>query len=281
MNYQTPNVLVSARKRVGLSPEQIKQRDGKLTASRVACLMTGDTDKIMNLWRELVGDPAFVPEDLSDVWAVQLGAWTEPFNLDWYEKRTGQSLARRGEVVVHPNFDWAAATLDGWDSALSAPVECKHVGGFEPIAKVLERYAPQAHWQMMVTGATQCVFSIIEGAREPVIEIVDLDRDYAAELLARAKAFMFCVGTLTPPVLGAEPVPAPVRPVKSYDMTGNNQWASDAVTWLSTRQARKDNEAVEKSIKSVVPADAIKCMGHGITVSRSKAGSLSIRELKE
>jgi hypothetical protein len=39
--------------------------------------MTGDADKIMNLWRELVGDPAFVPEDLSGIWVVQLGSHTE------------------------------------------------------------------------------------------------------------------------------------------------------------------------------------------------------------
>lgn len=263
-----------------LSPDQVRQRDGKLTASRVACLMTGDAEKIMNLWRELVGDPAFVEEDLSGIWAVQLGSWTEPFNLDWYEKRTGKPLSRRGDVVVHPNFDWAAATLDGWDDILSAPVECKHVGGFEPTAKILERYAPQAHWQMMVTGASQCVFSIIEGAREPVIEIVELDHAYAAELLARATAFMHCVETMTPPV-ALTPVAAPVKAEKTYDMTGNNQWGSEAVTWITTRQAAKDFAACEKAIKAIVPADAIKCLGHGITVSRNKAGSLSIREAKE
>lgn len=260
-----------------LSPDQVRQRENKLTASRVSCLMTGDAEKIMNLWRELVGDPDFVAEDLSDIWAVQLGSHTEPFNLDWYEKRTGKTLSRRGDVVVHPKFNWAAATLDGWDDELSAPVECKHVGGFEKTTAILERYAPQAHWQMMVTGATQCVFSIIEGAREPVIEIVQLDLDYAAELLARATAFMLCVETMTPPVALA-PVAAPIKPEKTYDLTGNNEWASNAVQWISTRQAYKDNEAATKALKSIIPADAIKCIGHGITASRSKAGAISIRE---
>ena len=263
-----------------LSPAQLEARDGKLTASRVACLMTGDAEKIMDLWREFVGDPAFVPEDLSGIWAVQLGSWTEPFNLDWYERCTGKPLSRRGEVVVHPNFDWAAATLDAWDDQLNAPVECKHVGGFEPIAKILERYAPQAHWQMMVTGAAQCVFSIIEGAREPIIEIVELDPDYAAELLERANAFMLCVKTMTPPV-ALPPVAAPVKAEKVYDMQGNNHFAAQAATWLSTRQAAKDFAACERDIKAGVPADAAKCIGYGITVSRNKIGSLSIRELKE
>lgn len=263
-----------------LSPDQIRQRDGKLTASRVACLMTGDEEKIMNLWRELVGDPAFVEEDLSDVWAVQLGSFTEPFNLDWYERRTGRTLARRGEVVVYPELEWAACTLDAWDDMLVAPIECKHVGGFEPIAKVLERYAPQAHWQMICTDATQCIFSIIEGAREPVIEIVQYDEAYGLELIERAEQFMECVWNLTPPI-ALVPVAAPVAAVKTYDMTGNNQWASEAITWLTTRQPAKDFAACEKAIKSIVPADAAKCTGHGISISRNKAGSLSIREMKE
>jgi predicted phage-related endonuclease len=263
-----------------LSPAQIHARDGKLTASRVACLMTGDEAKIMNLWRELVGDPAFIPEDLSDVWPVQLGAHTESLNLEWYEKRTGKPLSRQGEVVLHPDHDWAAATLDGWDDDLKAPVEAKHVGGFEKTPVILERYAPQVHWQMIVTGAKQCAMSIIEGAREPIIEIVEKNEAYAIELWARAEQFMECVNSLTPPVILA-PVAAPVKAEKTYDFTGNNKWAAEAATWVTTRQAAKDNAAADKAIKSLIPADAIKCHGHGITASRSKAGALSIRELKE
>jgi predicted phage-related endonuclease len=264
-----------------LNPDQIKARDGRLTASRVACLMTGDAEKIMNLWRELVGDPAFVPEDLSDVWAVQLGSHTEALNLDWYEKRTGKPLSRRGEVVVMSEpQEWAAATLDAWDDDLASPVECKHVGGFEKTSAILERYAPQAHWQMIVTGARKCVFSIIEGAREPVIEVVEYDEAYAAELRRRASDFMDCVRSLTPPVTLA-PVAAPVKAEQTYDMTGNNSFASEAVTWITTRQSAKDNAVADKALKAMVPADAAKCFGHGITISRNKAGSLSIREQKD
>ena len=208
-----------------LSPDQVRQRDGKLTASRVACLMTGDEGKIMNLWRELVGDPDFVEEDLSGVWPVQLGSHTESLNLDWYERRTGKPLSRRGDVVVHSGCDWAAATLDGWDDDLRAPVECKHVGGWEKTPTILARYAPQAHWQMIVTDADRCVFSIIEGSSEPVIEIVDFDPAYGKELMRRAEQFMECVRTLTPPVALAPVVP-PVKAEKTYDMAGNNEWAS-------------------------------------------------------
>jgi hypothetical protein len=91
---------------------------------------------------------------------------------------------------------------------------------------------------------------------------------------------MECVFNLTPPVVLLA-VSAPVKAEKVYDMNGRNEWASEAETWLSTRKARKDNDAADKALKALVPADAMKCMGHGITVSRSKAGSLSIRASKE
>lgn len=263
-----------------LNAEQIKARDGRLTASRVACLMTGDSDKIMNLWRELVGDPGFVLEDLSDVWAVQLGTCTEGLNLEWYSRRTGRALTRQGEVVLRPGFDWAACTLDAFDAEKAAPVEAKHVGGFEKHDAIIARYMPQMHWQMLCTETKRCMLSVIEGAREPIIDEIEFDGAYASELWDRAWKFMQCVWNLTPPVEFA-PVAAPVKAEKTYDMTGKNEWAAEAVTWITTRQAAKDNAAADKAIKALVPADAAKCTGHGISVSRNKAGSLSIKELKE
>jgi predicted phage-related endonuclease len=263
-----------------LNAAQMKARDGKLTASRVACLMTGDNDKILNLWRELVGDPTYVEEDLSNVWAVQLGSCTEALNLEWYERRTGRDLSRHGEVVTRPGFDWAACTLDAFDEQMRAPVEAKHVGGFEKHEAVIARYMPQMHWQMLCTGTNLCMLSVIEGAREPVIDQVQFDGAYASELWDRAFRFMQCVWQIIPPVEMA-PVAAPVKAEKSYDMTGKNEWAAEAVTWVTTRQAAKDNAAADKAIKAMVPADAAKCTGHGIAVSRNRAGSLSIRELRE
>lgn len=258
-----------------LSPAQLQSRDGKLTASRVACLMTGDADKIMALWREMIGDPSFEPEDLSAVWPVQLGSATENINLDWFERKFGP-VSRRGEVVTGA-VDWMAATLDGFSDLHSCPVECKHVGGREAIETIIDRYQPQMQWQMLVTRTKQCALSVIEGAGEPVVEFLPFDAAYTNELSRRAHAFMDCVRSLTPPV-ALVPAEPPVIPTHAYDMAGNNQWASEAVTWLTTKQAKKDNEAAEKVLKGLVPADAVRCHGHSIEIKRDKAGRLSLRE---
>ena len=166
-----------------LTATQQAAREGKLTASRVGVLMNGDDAALYDLWRECSGDPSYEPPDLSGVWAVQLGALTETLNLDWYERQTGRTITRRGEVVASHERPWAACTLDGWDADHGpdpmldcAVIECKHVGGFEPRAEVIARYMPQVHWQMYCTGARIAVLSIIEGAREPVLEEVSARR---------------------------------------------------------------------------------------------------------
>jgi hypothetical protein len=258
-----------------LSLVQMVAREGKLTASRVACLMTGDTTAILRLYQEMIGEAE--PEDLRGVWPVRLGEVTEQLQLDWYVERGG-SVSRRGEVVVHSTYPWAAATLDGWEDVLACPIEVKHCGGWEPLEAVIDRYQPQMQWQMECANATECVLSVIMGAAAPVVEIIHRDDDYIDELLIRAQTFMLCVKTRTPPV-AVEPVAAPVRAEKTYDMQGNNAWGAEAAVWLSNRDAAKLAQSAEKAIKALVPADAIKCKGHGIVVSRNRAGSLALREL--
>jgi hypothetical protein len=62
-----------------LTKAQIEQRQGKLTASRVACLMTGDAEKILRLYKEMIGEED--EEDLSRVWPVALGVAAEQLQL--------------------------------------------------------------------------------------------------------------------------------------------------------------------------------------------------------
>lgn len=238
--------------------------------------MTGDENKQLNLWRRLVGDPEYVPDDLSGIWPVALGSVTENLNLDWYERKTGGAVARRGEVVVSPKADWAACTLDGWDDLAACPIECKHVGGREPLAKVIARYQPQFHWQMLVTQSNCVMASVIEGANEPIITKIDYVLEYANELWSRAEKFMWHVTSLTPPVTIA-PVAPPAKATVTYDFTGKNEWADHAATWLETVDAKKKAESAEAGLKALVPADAQVAFGHGVEITRDRARRLSLR----
>jgi hypothetical protein len=261
---------------MSLSIEQLKARKGKLTASRVSVLMKGDEEGIMRLYQEMIGDPAFVPDDLSHVWPVRLGEATEQLNLSWYSEKNG-GLSRHGEVAIHHRYPWAAATLDAWIDDLQCPIEAKHVGGREPLEIVIERYQPQMQWQMFITDATQCALSVIMGASEPTIDFIPRDQEYIGIMIERGKQFMDCVAQRKPPV-ALPPIAAPIDASKVYDMQGNNAWADSALTWLDTKEAADECKNAEKILKSLVPEDAKKCHGHSIQITRDRAGRLSLRK---
>jgi predicted phage-related endonuclease len=237
--------------------------------------MNGNSEGILRLWKEMIGEA--VEEDLSDVWAVQLGSTTEGLNLEWFERRYGTTVTRRGEVVIGQH-EWMAATLDGWDIVNNCPIECKHVGGFEKFEVIVSRYQPQMQWQMLVTGARECALSVIMGASEPVVEFVNRDDEYIREMVSRGQQFMAYVERRTPPVT-LPAVPPPIDVSKYYDMTGRNEWANAAATWLATKATARECADAEKYLKSIVPPDARKCTGYGVSITRDRAGRLSLREI--
>lgn len=97
---------------MSLTAAQLEARAGRLTASRVGALMKGDPVAILKLYKQMIGEEQ--EDDLSQVWAVRLGECTEQLHLNWHQWSRGVPVTRRGEVVVHPKYHWAACTLDGW-----------------------------------------------------------------------------------------------------------------------------------------------------------------------
>jgi predicted phage-related endonuclease len=261
---------------MALNAAQQARRLQYLGSSDVACLMQGDKERIHQLWLVKTGQAP--PDDLSGVWPVQLGVCTEQLNLNWYEFKNQHQVNRRGDVVRHPFYSMFACMLDGWIEELQCPIEAKHVGGHEPTYPVVvDRYQPQCQWLMEITGADECALSIIAAAREPVVEFIERDKDYATILIERGQQFWQHVVDRTPPV-DLPAVPAPVDANREIDMTGNNQWADTASRWLETKEAAQLHDDSKVILKSMVPAEAKKAFGHGVMISRDRRGVLSLRE---
>jgi predicted phage-related endonuclease len=257
-----------------LTAAQLEARKGKLTASRVACLMRGKADDIMRLWLEMTGQQQ--EEDLSHVWQVRFGENNEQLNLDWFEEKNRVPVIRRGEVVIHPWHDCFACTLDGWIDVPGCPIEAKCTGGHEPLEVIIERYQPQMQWQMACTESTKCALTVIKGGAEPVVDYIDIDPVYGNELERRALQFMESVRSGVPPVI-LPPVPPPVDRFIDYNMAGNDTWHRYAAQWLQTRGAVDSCREAEKVLKSLVPEDARKCFAEGVQITRDRVGRLSLR----
>lgn len=256
-----------------LTPAQLEARKGKLTASRIACLVTGDLNRIHQLWLEMTGQAE--PENLDDLWHIQLGNCTESLHLDWLQRANGP-IIHRGELKVHLFADWAAATLDGWSDRHQCPVEVKHVNGFEKREVTVQRYQPQVQWQMEVSGADKCLFSLIAGTKEPFPIWIERDAIYAEELFKRGEQFMAHVRDRTPPVEMQTPIAAPESPFKTYSMDGNNAWAAAAADWLGTQGYARQHDDAAKDLKDLTPADAVRCQGYGVEVVRDRAKRLRV-----
>ncbi len=174
-------------------------------------------------------------------------------------------------------------TLDGFVEEIDGPycVECKHVGGREPMEVVTARYQPQMQWSMFVTDVRQCAFSVIVGANEPVVEFIDRDDDYIAEMVKRGKKFMICVAARLPPV-ALPPVAAPVPhdKMREVDMSSDETWCRNAQIWDQSHLAAKSARDAEAVLKNLVDADVRKAFGAGVRITRDKAGRLSLREDK-
>lgn len=259
-----------------LSPDAIIQRRKGIGGSDAAKIVSGDW---FALWQDKTGRTE--PEDLSGVWPVQLGVETEALNLAWYGLRSGHKMTRMGEVVIHPEHKFMRCTLDGWDADDLFVIQAKHVNGFSKIDEVRARYTPQVRHECIVTGAKAGILSVIIGANEPVLELIERDDFWETDYIEKCREFWGYVERDEEPPQGkpleAAPVPKAMRVV---DMSGSNAWASGAADWLANKDAAKTFKKAETDIKSMIDPDVREASGFGIKVSRSKAGSLSIKENK-
>jgi predicted phage-related endonuclease len=265
------NALLS---NLGLTAEQKVLRKNALGGSDANVVMGGDEKRLLQLWREKRGEAE--PEDLSDILAVQMGSFTEPFNVAWFEKNTGLAV----ETIELPVCDQGPAfmrcTLDGWIADRAAIFEAKHCGTRSTDAEIFARYVPQLTHNCICTGAQAAFLSAFKGNGDWVMFEYEVDPGYAARLIAAEEAFWNCVRTGEPPcAVPSEPTPKPVG-VKEVDMSASNSWCSYAADLIETRLQHERHEEAKKSLKELVEADVTKAFGAGVEFRRDKRGALRL-----
>lgn len=261
---------------MSLTAEQIAFRKTVIGGSDANILMSGDNDKIFALWQEKRGEKE--PDDLSDVLPVQMGIWTEGFNRVWFTKTTNRAVRAAGDQRICLDHPFMGCTLDGLTDNNTAVWEAKHVSAFWKDEEVIQKYIPQLTHNMLVCDVKKAVLSVFFGNHRHAIFEFEIDYDYAAELVKAEEMFWDCVLSGIEPVIRAVKYDGPVE--KKVDMTGNNEWADLAETFLSNKDAAGKFDKAKDGIKKLVPVDAVEAFGHGISAKRSKTGSLTIKETK-
>jgi predicted phage-related endonuclease len=249
---------------------------GASDARRIA---TGDWHR---LYLEKIGVAA--PEDLSGVFRVQLGIYTEPFHLEWLEQRENWTIVDRNRRCQARGADrFMFAHIDGWISQLEQPIEVKHTHARTNARDAAIHYMAQLQHILHVTGQAEMRFSIIAGNEEPELIKISRNDKYLAELVSLERAFWWHVQNRVPPEitptgtqakLAAVAETTTINDLKPYDMTGNNEWANLALDYLNNIEAARLFEEAKTGLKGLVPPDASEATGHGVTIKRDKRGSL-------
>lgn len=252
-------------------PEWHEQRRTCIGGSDANRIMKGE---IFQLWLEMTGRAE--RESLDDVLAVQLGTFTEPFNRFWFEKITGLTV-EPAKRIVHPEYEFLAANLDGVCEGM--PWEAKHTGQYSKEDEILQRYYPQMQHQIMVAGTQKAILSVIFGNNRFQTFTIDADYPYQQQLITREMQLWQCIQNDTPPVEFTPTVEVSFSDMREVDMSESNSWASLAHAWKDNKKPAKEFANAADELKALVPSDACLAYGHGVKVSRSKSGSLTIKEM--
>jgi predicted phage-related endonuclease len=268
---------------LGMSKSDVAERRNYVGASDANILMGGDPEKIHQLWLEKTGQAE--PEDLSDNLLVQMGVFTEPLNIFWFEKNTGATVTHRQQKIPHPDRPYLRATLDGKTALVDgvpAVIDAKHCAPFNfDASERAQYYGPQMAVQMACAGVERAILSFLIGNTGWEYHVINRDPLYEAQVLAACATFWAHVQNGTPPVeLPSAKAPLPVGMMRKVDMVGSNEWGSWEAQYVANEQASKDFEEAKKSMKAMVESDVGEAKGRLLCIKRSKNGSLTFSKVK-
>ena len=257
-------------------------RPKTLGGSDATRIMKGDW---LSLYNEKKGIAE--PENLDDVFRVQLGICTEKLHVRWFSTHEAPLSTLRSYCFWQDGN--RHVNLDAWCPDQERAFECKHTNEHNDLRSAAKFYMGQLTHTMFLTDTEDMWFSIIRGNNTPEWGLVEWNETYAAEYQTAMTAFQWHLDNDVPPeadgsldvVHAAETAKADtvIGGLVDVDMTGNNQWADFANQYIATKQIAKQHEEYKKGLKTLVTKDMASAVGHGIQIKRSKSGSLLFKEV--
>src|SRR5215472_5988578 len=275
-----------------LPPEQKAERRTGIGGSHAPRIMVGDWQ---SLWLEITGREQ--PKQIMSGWNYALRIATETLQLDWWEYKTGQTIIRRSyphNCVRSTEYPWMRATLDGMIKETGEPVNAKHVSTWtgkqtkqSPRTWAVEFYVWQILHEIIVCSppSMRGWISLIVGEKEPEPIAIDADPISLQRLIAAEEEFWGFVQRDEPPDSSYTPEASLIEweTMREVEMTGSNEWAYQAGVWCDTigewRRCGdwKRSEDAITGLKALVEKDVRSAWGHGVIITRNRAGSLTIK----
>ena len=162
-------------------------KERKLSSKENLEVSLGGTDAIKIVkgeWKDIweIKTGRAEPDDLSEVLPVQMGVYTEPFNIQWFQKQTGLKVVNNNKVYTSPDIEFLHATIDGEIKSEEAIFEAKHVSPFSA-KDVVDRYYPQLQHYMIVTRLKKAYLSVLIGNLQHKIYEIKPDYEFMHKLI--------------------------------------------------------------------------------------------------
>jgi predicted phage-related endonuclease len=256
-----------------------KWRMGFIGGSDAVKIMSGDWHQ---LWLEKTGQGQ--PVDLSDQFNVQLGTYTEDFNIAWFEHEYNlQVLAYQHEVSSKIDGIPFKATLDGVlkENDIDVGLECKHTSSFRKFDDILAYYTPQIQLYMKVAKLDKMYLSVIFG-NQWECKLIERSEDEWQRMLPILKDFWNHVENNIPP---SADMPNEL-PTGVQHMTIDNMVTRDASQdnffvelqhhYIAHYDDTKIFENAKKELKSLVEPNEREVYTDKLSIKRNKRGALTI-----
>lgn len=265
------------------------KRTGFIGGSDCVKIMQGEW---LELWQIKTGRAESA--DLSNNLAVQLGIWTENFNLQWFETQYdvvlhGHQYEFEQNIGGIPSKGTVDAMLRGahiskTEKAGLSIVEAKHTNSYNTMEKAVQYYMPQLQLYMHLANADSAYLSVIFGNNNWEAAHVKYNEEYFNSMWAVVADFWgyVCrdqepVGIETPSI---SQLAISVDDMVVRDASKDNAFVDAAHTYLENQLAAKLFESAKKDLKAMIGDNEREVFCDQLSVKRNKAGSLMIRERK-
>jgi len=266
--------------------ENIMKRTGFIGGSDCVKIMQGDW---YDLWEIKTGRKQ--GDNLSDNLAVQMGSYTESFNLTWFEQNMPNGNG--SDYLVHSNQYEYERSIDGVPMkgmidgmCRNAIVECKHTNSYNTMDKAIDYYMPQLQCYMALAKKDACYLSVFFGNNKWECSHVAWSESYFNLMMTAVKQFWSHVDTNTEPLGYDQPASVktdriPVDDMVKRDANGDNHFTSIAYDYIGNEPYAKSYEAAKKSLKEMVGDNEREVYCDALTIRRDKRGALRISTRKE
>ena len=259
-------------------------RIGFIGGSDLYSIMRGDWH---DLWLVKTGKKE--PEDLSNVFRVQLGIFTEQFNIEWFCKETEFEVTQKqtelkrviNGVPFKGTIDGVVTTTEGRDAVL----ECKHTNSNRSMSDTLDNYMPQIQLYMALSNLDKTYMSVIFG-NDIDYCYVDYDQEYFDVVAERCREFWSLVTSKTEPSYDVEAwkidwSQVKINGLKARDANNDNHFMSLAHDYVLTVDDAKKHETSKKELRNLVMDDEREVFCDLLTIKRDKRGACRIVVNKE